>query len=148
MDKEQYRQTIKQTKKELVEKLSVLYAIFNKTDLSIAGQRELELGKELEIAKERHQVLLDRQVAIGGVGHRRYCPCCGLKLTKGYFKNLESELKEQEEKVGIMEKEYNSLAEEREQHSSTPLTREIAELERQLEEVKQLEKEARDAKLI
>lgn len=149
MTKEEILATITQRRSKCTSKLRTLYAAFNKTELAIACQREHELGEEVAQAKEYLQTLKDRKAVIGGAGHNRYCPCCGLKLSRGYFKNLVEEVRKQTQKVELLEGELNSLVTEKKEHCpNNSLTDEICRLEHELEEINELEKEARNAGII
>lgn len=126
----------------------MLYSAFNRTELAIVSKEEELMGEELEQAKERLQVLKDRQVVIGGAGHKESCPCCGLDLPKSYFDNLVKELAVTSKKVQELEAEYSKLAIERENSDTNALTLEIERYERELSELEGIEKEAKELGLI
>lgn len=148
MNKEELRTTIEKRKEDCRKELRFLYGIFNKTELSVAGKKEQEIGEETAQAKEYLQVLKDRQYAIGGAGHNKFCPCCGLELPHGYFKELCEAVREQEKKVKILEDECVRMATERESKQTNALTEEISKKENELKEIEDLEREAIDAGLI
>lgn len=148
MKKEELIATIRQRKADCEEQLRILYGIFNKTELSIAGKREQEIGEEIAQARELLQTLKDRQDVIGGAGHNKFCPCCGLKLPRGYFKNLCGEVREQEEKVQTLENECTRMAMEREHNQTNTLTVEISKREAELAELEEWEREAKEVGLI
>jgi hypothetical protein len=148
MRNEEMLETITRKRKEYKKQLQLLYAAFNKTELSVASEREIEISDEIEQAKEYLQMLQDRQEVICSSEHHKFCPCCGLKLPRDYLKKLKEDMNKQNEKVKLLECEYEEIAKQREYHSGDPVGKEIDRLEQAMTELIKLEQEARNVGII
>ena len=124
--------------KKIKAEIRLLYGAFNKIEVVEPSDEEKEIGAELERIQVHSQMLKDRQDVIGEAGHNRYCPCCGIKLPKGYFKKLIEEIKTTTGKEIELREKYGAMHTKAFEESGSNLVKAIDKKETRLREVQAL----------